>query len=247
MCLHPTKWENESVGIGASHLPQDWERNNEPLACRDSPRECPGERKSIMAKDLRLIASIYPDQEHANTILETLQRMHRASNITLVDAALVTKDEDGKVHIDETKEVTTAKGAKRGAIIAGVFGLIYPPSLIVTVLAGGGIGGLWGKLRDTGIKTGDMKVIADDLQPGSVALIVVAEPPSVPSIERAMEGWDGRIVRHGFSEEESDLIEQAADEAAKAMPPVELAPSTTSEDSTATAVNEAGNQSSAPQ
>jgi len=197
-----------------------------------------------MAKDLRLIASIYPDQEHANTILETLQKMHRASNITLVDAALVTKDEDGKVHIDETKEVTTAKGAKRGAIIAGVFGLIYPPSLIVTVLAGGGIGGLWGKMRDTGIKTGDMKVIADDLQPGSVALIVVAEPPSVPSIERAMEGWGGQLVRHGFTEEESDQIEQAAAEAAEAMPPVELAPSTTSEGSTATAVNEAGNQSS---
>jgi uncharacterized membrane protein len=200
-----------------------------------------------MAKDLRVIASIYPDQEHANTILETLNKMHRASHITLVDAALVTKDEDGTVHIHETKEVTTGKGAKRGVIVAGIFGLIYPPSLIVSVLAGGGVGGLWGKLRDTGIKTGDMKEIAENLKPGSVALIVLAEPPSVPQIERAMEAWEGHMVRHGFTQEESDKVEQAVEEAVRAMPPVEITPSTTSDVITATAVNDAGSQPSATQ
>jgi uncharacterized membrane protein len=175
-----------------------------------------------MAKDLRVVAAIYPDQEHANTILETLQKMHRASNITIVDAALVTKGEDGKIHIQETKEVTTRKGAKRGAIIAGIFGVIYPPSLIASVAVGGGIGGLWGKLRDTGIKTGDMKQLTENLKLGEVALIILAEPQSVPPIERAMEGWAGYIVRHGFTEEESARLEQAAEEAAKAAPPVEI-------------------------
>jgi uncharacterized membrane protein len=176
-----------------------------------------------MAKtNLRMIAAIYPDQEHANTILETIQKMHSASNVTLVDAALVTKSEDGKINIQETKEVTTRKGAKRGAIIAGIFGVIYPPSLIASVLVGGGIGGLWGKMRDTGIKTGDMKEVGDKVQPGQVALVVLAEPESVPPIERAMEGWAGYIVHHGFTEEESEQIEQAAEEAAAAAPPVEV-------------------------
>src|SRR6266540_6301627 len=99
-----------------------------------------------MAKDLRLIASIYPNQEHAETIYEKLKRMRDYKEIILVDAALVTKDEAGKVHIHETKEVTTAKGATRGAIVAGIVGLIYPPSLIASVLVGGGVGGLWGKM-----------------------------------------------------------------------------------------------------
>jgi uncharacterized membrane protein len=177
-----------------------------------------------MAKNLKLIASIYPDQEHANTIYEMLQKMHRASNITLVDAALVTKDEDGTVHIQETKEVTTRKGAKRGAIVAGIFGLIYPPSLIASVLVGGGVGGVWGKLRDTGIKTGDMKQIAENLKPGHIALIVLVEPESVPPVERAMEGWEGYIVRHGFTEEESEQLEQAEEAAAREEPPVEIPP-----------------------
>jgi uncharacterized membrane protein len=200
-----------------------------------------------MAKDLRVIASIYPDQEHANTILDTLNKMHSASNITLVDAALVTKDADGTVHIQETKEVTTGKGAKRGAIVAGIFGLIYPPSLIVSVLAGGGIGGLWGKLRDTGIKTGDMKEIAENLKPGQIALIALAEPPSVPPIERAMEGWGGYLFRHGFTEEESEQLEKAAEEAASAMPPVEI-PVPAAPDAAAEArATDAGNQPPASQ
>src|SRR5215203_2521638 len=170
-------------------------------------------------KDLRLIAAIYPDQEHANTILETLHKMHGGSNITLVDAALVTKDAEGKISIHETKEMTTRKGAKRGAIIAGIFGVIYPPSLIASVLVGGGIGGLWGKMRDTGIKTGDMKEIAERLKVSEIALIILATPESVPPIERAMEGWAGYIVHHGFTEQESEQIEQAAAEAAAAAPP----------------------------
>jgi uncharacterized membrane protein len=198
--------------IGSEHI--------QPMPVGASERN--GKGTSVMAKNLKVVAAIYPDQEHANTILETLQKMHRASNITLTDAALVTKDEQGKIHIDETKEVTTGKGAKRGAIIAGIFGVIYPPSLIASVAAGGGIGALWGKLRDTGIKTGDMKEITENLKPGQVALITLATPESVPPIERAMDGWEGYIVRHGFTEEESARLEQAAAEAAEAAPPVEI-------------------------
>jgi uncharacterized membrane protein len=77
-------------------------------------------------------------------------------------------------------------------------------------------------LRDTGIKTGEMNEITENLKVGEVALIVLAEPPSIPSIERTMEGWAGYIVRHGFSAEESEHLERAAEEAEAAAPPVEI-------------------------
>ncbi len=84
-----------------------------------------------MGKQLELMAAVYVDEEGARTILDTLERMHSASNITLADAAMVTKDADGKLHIKETREVTAVKGAKRGAVVTGVLGLIYPPTLTV--------------------------------------------------------------------------------------------------------------------
>jgi uncharacterized membrane protein len=167
-------------------------------------------------KELELIASVYHEDQGAKTILDALERMHRAATITLKDAATVTKDGDGKLHVKETREVTTGKGARRGAIIAGIFGVIYPPSLIVSVLSGGIIGGAWGKLRDTGIKTGKMRELGDSLAPGNVAVIVLAEPEDTQKIEAVMEAYPGQFIRHAFTPEEAGQIEVAATQSADA-------------------------------
>jgi uncharacterized membrane protein len=163
-------------------------------------------------KQYELFASIYRDEEGAKTILETLERMHKAGNITLKDAATVTKDAEGKLNIKETREITTGKGAKRGAVIAGIFAVIYPPSLIVSALAGGAVGGALGKLRDTGIKTDKMKELGDSLEPGNVAIILLAEPGWSKQIEEVMEGYPGQFIRHAFTPEETEQIEVAAAE-----------------------------------
>ena len=117
---------------------------------------------------------------------------------------------EGKLHIKETREITTGKGARRGAIITGIFGLIYPPSLIASALAGGVIGGAWGKLRDTGIKTEKMRELGDSLAPGNVAVIVLAEPGWAQQIQEAMEAYPGQFIRHAFNPEETAQIEGAA-------------------------------------
>jgi uncharacterized membrane protein len=163
-----------------------------------------------MSKRLELMAAVYPSREQAETILKMLQQMHRGSTINLADAAMVTRSEDGTIDIRETHELTAGKGAKRGAMIAGVFGLIFPPSLIASALVGGGVGAIAGKLRDTGIKTDSLKEIADGLEGGKSAVIALSEPRWVPRIERALQGWDGQLVRHGFNAEEAKVIEEAA-------------------------------------
>jgi uncharacterized membrane protein len=165
-----------------------------------------------MGKQLELMAAVYVDEEGAKTILDTLEMMHSASNITLADAAIVMKDDDGKLKIKETREVTAVKGAKRGAVVTGVLGLIFPPALIASVLAGGVIGGAWGRLRDTGIKTGRMKDLGSSLEPGNAAVIALAEPQFVKPITQAMEAYKAEFLRHGFSEEEAAQIEDAATE-----------------------------------
>jgi uncharacterized membrane protein len=164
-----------------------------------------------MGKQLELIAFVYEDADSAQTVLDGLERMHRGANITLADATIVTKDADGKLHIKETREVTAGKGAKRGAAITGVLGLIFPPGLIASVLAGGLIGGAWGKLRDTGIKTGKMKDLGTRIEPGNAAVLALAEPQYVEPITRAMQAsFPGEFIQQGFSPEEAAQIEDAA-------------------------------------
>src|SRR5262245_32213521 len=72
-------------------------------------------RELMSSKQLELIAAVYVDDERARTIADMLEQMHRATTITMEDCAIVTKGPDGKLNITETREVTTGKGAKRGA------------------------------------------------------------------------------------------------------------------------------------
>jgi uncharacterized membrane protein len=122
----------------------------------------------------------------------------------------VTKGADGKLQIHETREVTTKKGAKRGAIAAGVFGLIFPPSIIASAVLGGAIGAAWGKLRDTGIKSKAIEELGQKLTPGKAAVLVLADDESAPATERSLKGWDGEVVTHAFSAEQSAAIASAA-------------------------------------
>jgi uncharacterized membrane protein len=156
---------------------------------------------STMSESVQMLAAVYPDRAHAEVILDMLERMHHANTITLLDAALVTKDDQGKITTEETKELTTRKGAKRGALIAGAFGLIFPPSLIGSVIAGGAIGALAGRFRDTGIKNDQMHELADRLDSGKAALIALAEGDSVMKVKQALVGYEGTLVNEVIDEE----------------------------------------------
>jgi len=166
----------------------------------------------MSSKQFELLAAVYADEGRAKDILDMLQEMHRATTITIADSAMVTKGADGKLQIHETREVTGKKGLKRGAIAAGVFGLLFPPSIIASAIAGGAIGGAWGKLRDTGIKSGSIKELGESLEPGKAAVIVLADEQTAQATERALQGWDGEVVRHAFTPEESAAIQTAAAE-----------------------------------
>ena len=163
-----------------------------------------------MGKQVEAIAAVYADSERAGTILNMLEEMNKAHNITLQDAVAVTKGADGKVQVTETREVSGSKGAKRGLLAGAVVGVIFPPSLLVGAVAGGGLGAVWGKLRDTGIKTGKMDELAGKLEPGKAAVIALVEQDSVDKVEKAMQGYDGELIKHAFSETDTAHIEEAA-------------------------------------
>lgn len=142
----------------------------------------------------QLIAASYDTQEQGETILKTIQMMKKGKTIQIADAAMATKTEDGKLEVIETKELTGRKGARRGAAILGAVGLIFPPSFIASILVGGGLGALAGKLRDTGIKADELDRFGKGLEPGQVAVLVLSESASVSKVTQALKGYRGMIV-----------------------------------------------------
>jgi uncharacterized membrane protein len=163
-----------------------------------------------MSKPAHLVAAVYPDQEHAQVILEMLERMHRALTISLVDSALVTKDDQGKLHVQETKELTTKKGARRGAIIMGSLAVLFPPTIIASAIAGGAIGAIAGKLRDSGIKNKQLHELAERLEPGKAIVVALAEDDSLAKVQSALGDYEGELVVAPIDEQTLIEINKAA-------------------------------------
>ncbi len=159
----------------------------------------------MSSSTVEVFVATYDSEGGAASAAEDFKAAQRAGAIDLIDAAVIVHTADGKVKIDESADPSGKKWAKRGAIAGGVVGLIFPPSIIVGAVVGGGAGGIWGKVRDKGFKDEDLKDIGNSLPPGSSAIIAVAEDRMVEQLERSLEGYD-RIARHAVSAEAAAAI-----------------------------------------
>ena len=90
-------------------------------------------------------------------------------------------------------------------IAGGLVGLIFPPSIIAGAVVGGAGGGVWGKIRDKGFKDDDLKAVGDSLEPGTSAIIAIAEDRVIERLERGIEGYRN-IARHAVSAEAAAAI-----------------------------------------
>jgi uncharacterized membrane protein len=160
---------------------------------------------------VQVFIAAYETEDGAAAALKDFRAMDREGSIVLIDGAVVTRGTDGKVHFEETADPSGKKWAKRGAIAGGLVGLIFPPSLIVGAAVGGAGGGIWGKIRDKGFKDEDLKALGESLEPGTSAIIAIAEDRMIERLERGLTGYQN-IARHALSAEAAAVIVAEADE-----------------------------------
>jgi uncharacterized membrane protein len=160
---------------------------------------------------VEVFVAVFGDEKQAAAALKDVRAMDREGSIYLIDAVVVVRSADGKVQFEETADPSGKKWAKRGAIAGGLVGLIFPPSIIAGAVVGGAGGGIWGKVRDKGFKDDDLKAIGDSLEPGTSAIIAIAEDRMIERLQRGIEGYQ-KIARHALSAEAAATIVAAAEE-----------------------------------
>jgi uncharacterized membrane protein len=125
----------------------------------------------------------YPSEISARADYDIVKDLHAAGAVGTYDASVVTKDPDGKVHVNKD-ETSTRHGAWGGAAVGAVVGILFPPSIVVGAAVGAAVGGAGGHLWK-GMSRADVKEFGDIIDAGQAALVIVGESTIEDAIEKA--------------------------------------------------------------
>ena len=130
---------------------------------------------------LFVMAASYDDVAEAEADYEAVKALYREIQTSHdFDAAVVQRDEDGKVKVVKKHEQPTRHGAAHGlglGLAIGAVAAIFPAiGLAGGLVAGGSAGGAIGAVRGHmkgGMKDSDLKQLGEVLENGDAGLIVV--------------------------------------------------------------------------
>ena len=123
-------------------------------------------------EQLDVLIAVYLIPDLAQKDFDAYVRLAGDGEIVTDGVALVVKDAEGEVHVQETGDHLGRKGGKAGAGVGLVIGLFAPPLLAATVV-GGAVGGLAGKFASHRLKAGIGDKLDDALPPGSAGIIAI--------------------------------------------------------------------------
>jgi len=165
----------------------------------------------------KFIVASFPGLDTAARELKFLNEGERPKTIGLMNAAVIQKDEHGKIHVFETADTSGKKGAVIGGALGGVLGLLSGPGAVVVGAAGAAlVGGLAARLHDAGINNAALKEFGDTLQPGTSALILILGAEWVDPIARDLTAAGGKVLTDSLDEALVAQIDQDIQEHFKA-------------------------------
>jgi uncharacterized membrane protein len=135
----------------------------------------------------------YPGRAQARDDYQVVRNLHSAGAVGTYDAAVVTKDDDGKVHVNKD-EMATRHGAWGGAAAGAAIGVLFPPAIIGTALVGAAVGGVTGHLW-RGMSRADVKELGEVLDTGQAALVVVGESKVGQALDKAALRAEKHVAR----------------------------------------------------
>jgi uncharacterized membrane protein len=119
---------------------------------------------------------------------------------------------DGKAKFVESKDW----GAGRGALLGGAIGIIGGP---LGIIAGGSIGALAAKLRDSGFKNDQLEQLGKSLGPNSSAVVVEIASDSVDTAKQLLEPLGAKeVVVEGIDSSVATLFEDETEPTPEAEP-----------------------------
>ncbi len=155
----------------------------------------------------------YPNELLAREDYSVVKDLHKLGAVGTYDAAVITKDEHGHVHVNKD-ETATRHGAWGGVAVGAMVGLLFPPSIIASAAIAGAVGGVGGHLMK-GMSRSDVKELGEFIDAGEACLLVIGES----TIESAIEKAELKAAKHVGKtlDVDSEAVDTAVAETAKGL------------------------------
>ena len=157
----------------------------------------------------QLIVVSYPDIFKAEEVRLTLMKLQQGYLIDLEDAVVATKDDKGKVKLNQIHNLTKA-GAVSGGFWGMLIGMIFLNPLLGAAV-GASAGAVSGALSDVGINDNFMKDLAKRLEPNSSALFVLVRSVTADKVLPEIEKFGGTIMQSSLTQEDEAKLQAALD------------------------------------
>lgn len=157
---------------------------------------------------VHLVVGRYNDKDGAHNALVALESAYEGQLLSFLGAAVVHKDADGKITIDEAADMSGGKGATIGAVLGGVLGIIAGPAgVVVGGAAGAIVGSLTAGVFDPGVPNKRLRKIGKKLKPGDSAIVVLSETGWTDKVERLLARQGAKVKTRTLGGDVAELIE----------------------------------------
>lgn len=155
----------------------------------------------------QLVVIAFDTTEEATQVRDSLRQVAKQGRLSLDDTAIVVKDADGKVHIDNQVShgtmVGTGIGALLGVLLASVF---FPIGGLILGAAGGA---LVARMADLGVDGKFVKDVAERMQPGTSALFVLGHGGDPSAVMGVLRNYKGTVLQTTLSSEVEENLRKA--------------------------------------
>jgi uncharacterized membrane protein len=140
----------------------------------------------------------FGDRFRAEEYLLALRGMAAKGDLVLGDAVVVFKDDDGRVRVNETTDMQPAGAAVKGALWAGLLGLLIagPLGWLAGLGLGAGAGAITAKVVDIGIPDEWVEWFKNAVQPHTATVVALASEVDLDALYREARRFAGAELVH---------------------------------------------------
>jgi uncharacterized membrane protein len=146
-----------------------------------------------------LVAISFPDQFRASEFMTAAARLVSQGKLKAKDAVFVSKGDDGKAHVKETRDLQTGTTAASTGLWSAFIGLVFggPIGMVVAGGIGAGAGAIAAKVVDLGIPDEWVDWLKEATEPGRTVLAILVTEFDREGLVDELERFQGARLLYG--------------------------------------------------